>query len=681
MHDSVISLLLSHVNALQQTGHRRLLVLSGTSAWCQQITRRLQAALPGDWIAADVAADGPSSARQWLGAEYRHGVINAQRGLNVDTLAILAGTLKAGSLLVLQVPTWSVWPARTDEDSVRWATVDAPIATPHFVRYLQHTLETQREAILWRQHKPICLPAQPQGARWQPPAGQPDAEQATLLRQLLAARRGVFVLTAARGRGKSALAGMLIARWRGRCLVTAPARHSSAVIQRHVSAPLLFQAPDRLLADCQASAAPSADWLIVDEAAAIPLALLNALITYFPRVLLLTTTEGYEGTGRGFLLKFCASLPAYQPLTLQQPARWAVGDGLEAWLNRLLLLQPPPLPAAGDRPVHNETPTQARWAAEPARLAAFYALLVHAHYRTTPLDLRRMMDAPGQRFHAAYSGDALIGALWLTEEGGLSETLAHDVWAGRRRPRGNLVAQSLAAHGGEPEAAVLRSWRISRIAVSEAWRRRGIARQLIEYSLAQTVSIPDYLSVSFGYTAALGAFWQQCGFTLVRFSTWQEASSGCYGAMAVRPLSAAAQRLVARLTDALQRSHGWLSRQIPAPLPFRALPDGPLSVTDWRQLAGFAFAHVPAQACAGALCRLLACSPLPSPALRLWLQQDHAPQTCVRLLQLSGQKALLARWRTECAAALRQLDPLLCRYWQRWSQPAKTISDTATPPQ
>jgi hypothetical protein len=29
------------------------------------------------------------------------------------------------------------------------------------------------------------------------------------------------------------------------------------------------------------------------------------------------------------------------------------------------------------------------------------------------------------------------------------------VWAGFRRPRGNLVAQSLAAHGGSPLAATL----------------------------------------------------------------------------------------------------------------------------------------------------------------------------------------------------------------------------------
>jgi tRNA(Met) cytidine acetyltransferase len=39
-----------------------------------------------------------------------------------------------------------------------------------------------------------------------------------------------------------------------------------------------------------------ADWLIVDEAAAIP-ARCWKLVTRFPRTLLTTTVQGYEGTG------------------------------------------------------------------------------------------------------------------------------------------------------------------------------------------------------------------------------------------------------------------------------------------------------------------------------------------------------------------------------------------------
>lgn len=49
-----------------------------------------------------------------------------------------------------------------------------------------------------------------------------------------------------------------------------------------------------------------------------------------------------------------------------------------------------------------------------------YQLLSGAHYRTSPLDLRRMMDAPGQAFRCARAGGAVAGALWLVAEGTFS---------------------------------------------------------------------------------------------------------------------------------------------------------------------------------------------------------------------------------------------------------------------
>ncbi|WP_309484715.1 GNAT family N-acetyltransferase [Candidatus Pantoea persica] len=114
------------------------------------------------------------------------------------------------------------------------------------------------------------------------------------------------------------------------------------------------------------------------------------------------------------------------------------------------------------------------WTQHPSEPEAAYRLLASAHYRTSPLDLRRLMDAPGMTLWLSGEAPALQGALWLVEEGGLSPALAQAVWARRRRPRGNLVVQSLAAHVGFIEAAVLRSCRIRRIAVAPEQRRLGI---------------------------------------------------------------------------------------------------------------------------------------------------------------------------------------------------------------
>jgi tRNA(Met) cytidine acetyltransferase len=38
-----------------------------------------------------------------------------------------------------------------------------------------------------------------------------------------------------------------------------------------------------------------------------------------------------------------------------------------------------------------------------------YQLLSGAHYRTSPLDLRRMMDAPGQHFTCARTSNGVAG--------------------------------------------------------------------------------------------------------------------------------------------------------------------------------------------------------------------------------------------------------------------------------
>ncbi len=117
------------------------------------------------------------------------------------------------------------------------------------------------------------------------------------------------MIIAPRGRGKSALAGML-ARQTQSALVTAPAKAATEVLAQFAAEQFSFMAPDACWLRPQEASAPLAEWLIVDEAAAIPAPLLQQLSGYFPRVLLTTTVQGYEGTGRGFLLKFCAALPA-----------------------------------------------------------------------------------------------------------------------------------------------------------------------------------------------------------------------------------------------------------------------------------------------------------------------------------------------------------------------------------
>lgn len=262
------------------------------------------------------------------------------------------------------------------------------------------------------------------------------------------------------------------------------------------------------------------------------------------------------------------------------------------------------------------------------------------------------MDAPGMTLWLSGEASALQGALWLVEEGGLTPELAQAVWAGRRRPRGNLVAQSLAAHAGFVEAATLRSRRISRIAVAAEQRRQGIGQALV--AAAQRRQDVDFLSVSFGYTEALWAFWRACGFTLVRIGTQREASSGCYAAMAIRALTPAGADLQQRAAERLARDWPQLRQQVTESI---ALPEMPLSFTDedaWLA-AGFAWAQRPLEASLPVLHRLAARISVP-PLLKAALQPQADIGHLAQQAGLSGRKAVVTQLRLDAAAALSALD-------------------------
>ncbi|AHF76284.1 Putative acetyltransferase [Sodalis praecaptivus] len=715
--------------AMRRAGVRRLLVISGEPGWCSWQAATLCDALAGDWLWVGEQSERgvgcrPAALKTLLGREFLHAVFDARQALSVDALAALAGTLVAGSWLVLLVPPWSRWPRVPDGDSLRWSEQPQPIATPCFTRYFRASLLADPAVALLRQNRAPQLTPLPSRPPWQAPVpGRPTADQRRLLRRLTQAEPGIYIMIAPRGRGKSALAGMFAHKLADACCITAPAKAAVDVLRRYAGPDAPFFAPDALLARCREGA--RARWLLVDEAAALPLPLLRQLMGYFSHVLLTTTVAGYEGTGRGFLLKFCDGLPRWHPLVLDAPLRWSINDPLERWLTQTLLLEdadaqiiaaepappdadrvaarvapqdsamgstPPAVAVAsapssapgftsavrtGSRAVSGENPSArgimddrcaARWRIDrvgaltwrrqPAARQAFYRLLTRAHYRTSPIDLRRLMDAPGMSFFTAHQHGDMMGGLWLVEEGGLTPRLAHAVWAGYRRPPGSLVAQSLAAHGNLWRAPRLRSRRISRIAVAPAARRHGMGLAMIDQAARQAARDErDFLSVSFGYTAALWHFWRRAGFQLVRMGTHREASSGLYSAMALLPLSDAGRELTRRAAEGFERD-GRLA----------AGEQQPLALEDWRCLAGFAFAQRPPEACRSALIRLIRHSTLPLPALRLWLTQPLPDEALAAHLALSGKKALWRRWRQETAAAMTAVDARLTRRWRCFSQ-------------
>ena len=557
------------------SGHRRMVLVEGAADWACQIAASWLTQVPvdrvlwvGDGACADVTCCTPGEANRWLGSERQLLIWNGRSGYAPDALAALAGTLVAGGVFLMLLPPledWSSTLSDTGDDLKASAQrfshrlIQGLLADPAILRL--------RQAHPWPEVPVMEAPRTPAAGAFEPTSDQISAIDA-VIHVARGHRRRPLVVTADRGRGKSSALGIAASRLlqedRRRILVTAP--HLSAVdsLFRHAAqdwpdargepgllhtetAELRFVPPDVLLRE-----RPTADLLLVDEAAALPTAILTGLLRAYARVVFSTTVHGYEGSGRGFVLRFQRVLetetPQWRGLLLSQPVRWAPGDPVEDWLTRTLLLD---AEAAHQITVPEAELFVRSWPG-PERdldegvLRQAYGLLVEAHYRTTPDDLRQLLDDDTLHLWLAQQGETVVGVLWVQEEGGLDPALGDAVAMGRRRLRGHLLPQSLANHGGDPTAIGLRYGRVVRVAVHPQCRRLGIGARLIAAAREQALAVGwDVLGTSFGADVALLAFWRASGLEVMRLGLHREASSGAYAVMLGEGLSMAGRRLVA----------------------------------------------------------------------------------------------------------------------------------------
>lgn len=666
----------SHLHQYQQKlarfGLRQLLLLAGEPTWqteqIQQITQLCQ----GDWITISSCQPNailPEHAIRLLGREFLHAVFDANEGFNTDALAMLTGTLKAGSLLILCLPNIESWDSYIDNDSQRWNDAQGVLSTPNFMVWLKDITLGDEQVIVWQQSTLLKLPTMIEKAKpWVLPQGEPTTEQQLILDNLLISTSGVWSVIAPRGRGKSALAGMFIEQYQGNVIVCAPAKNSTDVLSSHTNKDISFYSPDNLLALCKNNEIQS-DWLIIDEAASLPIAQLEVLCGYFPNVLMTTTVQGYEGTGRGFMLKLGDNIPHLRTYQLQTPIRWAKDCPLENWLNQLLLLDEPEYDF--ERQQQGEVDIQklqGNWHNNIPQLYGFYQLLTSAHYRTTPLDLRRLLDGQKQHYWSATINKKIVGAVWCIEEGGLPFELAYDVWLGTRRPRGNLLAQSLVTYGLTPDAVCLTSLRISRIAVLPQYRRQKIAATLMTNIVIESQKQAiDYLSVSFGYTEFLAQFWMKCGFQIVRLGVHKEASSGCYAAMAIYPLTEKGEQLLHSSLSAFALQYQQIKQQTGICLSTKLLPHHIATSQDaWLMMAGFAFAHRPVLTVYESVANFLVGYEQHYPLLVAFFVENKTVEQCVAEFSLSGKKVLTKQLREQCAKLMTEKDPQLTSHYQQW---------------
>lgn len=572
--------------------------------WCQGAASETRAAA-ARWVEGRpaVAWVGAGEGRTVLGRTLSGVVLDLHQGLDADTLARVQGAITAGGELVLRVPLE--------------VPVHAALAAWPYERG-GHRLWDRVTAGLERLADEA--PAVAVG-----PSRAGTADQRAVVEALGAFLRGedphdAVTLVADRGRGKSSAIGLALAEAEVDVVLTGPGPVAVAEVIR-------FAGRGRWVPPHQVPA--EARLVVVDEAAQLPIPVLQRLVERVPaaRWIFATTVGGYEGTGRGFALRFgqwLAGVRRAQSLSLSEPIRWAPGDRLEAAVRELLCLDATPAPTravAGAElgTVRLEVVDRDRLVAEPQRLRDVFGLLMHAHYRTTPGDLHRMLDAPNLALHAAWHEDRCVGACLVAEEGGLPPELCDAIAFGGRRLRGHALPETLMCHAGAVRAGTLRMVRSVRIAVHPTVRRRGLARALVEH-VHQTYD-PDLFGTLFGAVPEVIGMRRGLGYELVRVGASRGSRTGEPTAVMVRPCTPETVALVEELRAGLSRewpvqqellrAEGWPA--LPAYL--EALGAGLGEPSPWSEAEldrirrQFATGPRPYESCAAAIAHLAARHP------------------------------------------------------------------------
>ena len=579
-------LFLDLVDQARQSSQRRLLVISGERDWARDLLS--QFTLSTTFERRLYLTDKPieeslsipiAKAQQFLGQELDCLVYDCFAGLNPDALGAAGGSVVAGGLLILLTPELDEWQNFLDPDYERLLV--HPFKQHQirrlFLKRFAQTIGRAKSAVLISE-KAGCHSAvtsinntvQSQETLVESYCATTDQQEAVnaIVKVVKGHRRRPLVIQSDRGRGKSASLGIASAQLlQGQVkqiLVSAPRLASVKPVFEHAASilgvslkdaglleyegsSLRFVAPDALLRQL-----PKADLVLIDEAAAIPLAILEPLLTHYSRLVFATTVHGYEGTGRGFSLRFSSVLdektPQWKRLAMNQAIRWQKDDPVEAWLFDALLLNARLSTIELPVDVANcdiEELDRKQFLQQEGLLEQVFSLLVLAHYQTTPSDLRNILDGPNIRVWVVRDKGRLLATALVTDEGGFDAQISGAIWKGERRLRGHLLAQTLSAHSGIEAAPTLRYQRIMRIAVHPTLQRQGIGQALLKAVAIKAEQLKiDVLGSSFGATSEVLHFWQYGGLLPVRLGVSRDSCSGTHSALVLKPLTLSGEMIV-----------------------------------------------------------------------------------------------------------------------------------------
>jgi tRNA(Met) cytidine acetyltransferase len=530
--------------------------------WCDDIVKIIRSKKLNYLAISDRQAEYESTAyskvETLLGREASLVIVDLFEGINPDVLCIASGLLMQGGLMLLLSDKPENWSA-VDDKFGSWQ--DDAKKADNFVHYFFYELGRYPEACVFLKQDEALAPLEKiHPADVIVTVGGKTPEQVYILNQidgwLVDQTQSVMLIKADRGRGKSTCLGFIVQALKSlpglKLIVSAYSKLSASILLQQAG-DIEFIAPDQLIKEKR-----QADVLIIDEAAMLPFPMLRQLAKSYQKIVMATTTGGYEGTGQGFMHRFVANFPSDKLLTLSidHPVRWASHDNLEPCLNSVLMLNPR-LHSMAKQTLNSDISyriVDLKSGADTSLLKKVYELMASVHYRTRPSDLRMLMDNPDLSLVLAEQGDHLVGILVLNREGGFDADLCEQVYLGKRRPKGHLLAQMLTAQASVKSFASYRGMRIQRIAVIPSIRRQGVGARLIdkatEYARDQQC---DTIGACFAFDADISQFWRHSQFPLVHISFSQGKSTGSHSVVVLKPLTNQLKVVTEQLQARLQK--------------------------------------------------------------------------------------------------------------------------------
>lgn len=288
-----------------------------------------------------------------------------------------------------------------------------------------------------------------------------------------------------------------------------------------------------------------AELVVIDEAAAIPLPLVESMLGPYV-VFMSSTVTGYEGTGRSLSLKLIKKLReggsgaglsstgrgnresdraatavashsgsgrVFHEVHMETPIRYAESDPVEAWMYDLLCLRAggvrqtltsgAPHPHECELYYVERDALFSRHRASETFLQRVIALFVSSHYKNSPNDLQMLSDAPAHGLFVLLAPtrkdsdklpDVLV-AIQVCLEGRISSKSSKTNLSRGQRASGDLIPWTISQQFQDMEFATLSGARVVRVATHPDLQGMGYgtrAMQLLsDYYAGKIISLEE----------------------------------------------------------------------------------------------------------------------------------------------------------------------------------------------